>query len=365
MVTKQGQSFKIGPYTFVTGKCDKARSYLKKDLKEMHNILNLSFSSSDTNPTLCARIEKHLLSGAPPVQVQVQAPAAVQTVAQAVYVLGEKGLRVNGIWYSLDDCQQFSKSKLLAAELKRAAEFLGVSSKGTKKSICEALKKKHQALAGVPGVPTPLVIQQQAVAVTKISYDGVPISLENCHDVDIHVLKAIAKRLHTAISNDKTILCKRIASKYKGEVIHLSSTDISKKTTTTKKKAVAPPLSPSQQLTAKDFVYDAESDSITFGKHTFRFGKCGVARFYKKADLQVIAKHLHLTLTSKETIPNICKKIEAKLLPIKQQSLKNVPAPSQKTKTPSPPPVVPSTSPLKKMSDEEIRQAIRKCLNLT
>jgi len=133
-------------------------------------------------------------------------------------------------------------------------------------------------------------------------------------------------------------------------------------------------------------VYDAESDAVVIKGHTFYFGKCDKNRAYKIAHLHEMATALSIPFTKKETGKSLCHKIEKVVKPLKQKSkspspvVVATPPPSPPKSKPTSPAVASASavksattaaaapllpSPLKAMTADEIRQLVRKCLNLS
>jgi len=231
-------TFKIGEHTFTVGKCEKARSYLKKHLHEMLDALHISYTAKEVNTTLCQRLEAFLLGGAPATTAgTASAPALssspLPTPSPNAPYLSKKGLHFRGKVFSLDNCDAFSKLKITKDDLKQVASVLHVPSSGTKKSICEALKKKLSlgstpSASASPVVPKPVPAGKKITTppsiASRIMVDDKVISLTDLAKLELSVLKHIAKQIKTSISNDKDTLVLRIRKKYKGENVKISST---------------------------------------------------------------------------------------------------------------------------------------------
>jgi hypothetical protein len=407
-------TYVIGSKTYLFGKC---KTYLKKDLRDILTILGVSYKTKDTNAILCELIEASLkikFSKAAQAVQMAQAAQAIQAeasasssssssptpvvVPQALAVLLPNKLVYKGKTYDMKDCKKAFRD-VKKEDLQHIGQILGItySAKATKEKMCDELRKaSHKAVQQVvqmqippplaspppppppplpPAAPTP---SSSSSPKSKIHVDGAPISLKDCASFDLPLLKALAKAVGTTYSKDKAVVCQRIQKKYKGAPLSLYSKDFTTSTKTTKKaptpKAPTPKAPTPKQLTPKQLtaleglVYDTDTDSVVVAGHTFYMGRCEKYRAYKIADLQAMATALAIPFKGKkETGKTLCHKIEQLLLTLKPEKTKS-PTPT-KTPTPSPPKTPAAAallpSPVKAMTAEEIREAVRKCLNLS
>ena len=279
-------------------------------MQHILDLLKVKYLKSDTNSVLCAKIEDHIRrhhqGGAAPAAPAAPAPAA--PAAQQTR-LTTQGLFFKGKLYPLGDCAAFAKNRgVTKKDLETLCARFGVSSKGTKETICSALRAKSRQSGGAAAAPAaaPVVIPAAAVAAV---------------------------------------------------------------------------MQQQQQL-----VYDAASDSVKVGAHQFTLGKCDTTRFYKKDDLKAMAKKLKIPVASKDTNKVICDKIHAVLKVVKQKAVgagaaaarvsphrkppSPAAAPAAASPRRSPPPAAAAAAAgaaagaLQRMSIEEIRASIRRCLNL-
>ena len=307
-------TYKIGSHTFETGKCSKTRSHKKADMQHILDLLKVKYLKSDTNSVLCAKIEEHIRrhhqGGAAPAPAApapaAPAPAAPAPAAPAAQQtrLTTQGLFFKGKLYPLGDCAAFAKNRgVTKKDLETLCARFGVSSKGTKETICSALRAKSRQSGGAAPVAPAAAAPAAPVVVPA-----------------------------------------------------------------------APVVVPAVMQQQQQLVYDAATDSIKVGAHRFTMGKCDAARFYKKDDLKAMAKKLKIPVASKDTNKVICDKIHAVLKVVKQKataaSPRRSPAPpaaaASPRRSPAPPAAAAPAAPgdLQRMSIEEIRASIRRCLNL-
>ena len=406
-------TYVIGAKTYLFGKC---KNYLKKDLRDILTDLGVSYKSKDTNPILCELIEASLkvkFSKAAQAVQMAQAAQAIQAVVaasaapptsssfptpvvapQALAVLLPNKLMYKGKTYDMKDCKKAFRD-VKKEDLQKIGQILGIpfSAKATKEKMCDDLRKaSHKGVQQVvqmqmqmappppPPPPPPSAPPSAPPAAptpsspkSKIHVDGAPISLKDCASFDLPLLKALAKAVGTTYSKDKAVVCQRIQKKYKGEPLSLYSKDFTSTKKTTKKaptpKAPTPKApTPKQSTALEGLVYDTDTDSVVVAGHTFYMGRCEKYRAYKIADLQAMATALAIPFKGKkETGKTLCHKIEQLLLTLKPEKAKS-PTPA-KTPVPSPPKTPAAAallpSPVKAMTAEEIREAVRKCLNLS
>lgn len=377
-------TFVIGTHTYIIGKC---KNFLKKDLQAILKTLGVTFRAKDTNAVLCELIDAFLKASSTP-KPPTGALAPVETVA----VLEPGVLVYKKKRFSLSDCKTAFRD-VKKDELQQILTLLSIpfTAKATKENLCATLRKASQQTTG-QAAPVP------ALPKSNIFLDGVPISLDKCASFDEPLLRALAKAVGTTYSKDKTVLCNRIQKKYTGSIIKLYAEDFAstKKTKTKKQKEPTPkeptpkaptpkeptPKAPTpKEPTPKaptpkepDVVFDADGESVQIAGHTFYFGKCDKNRAYKLSALREMATTLGIVYKVKDTGKSLCHKIEAAVKALKKAGTPpsakppTPPGPSPLTKAPTPPkspsaaPLFPS--PLKAMTAEEIREAVRKCLNL-
>jgi hypothetical protein len=347
----------------------------------------------------------------------VAAASATASATPVVMTQGTTKLERNKLWYKkkwydMTDCKKAFRD-IKKEELLKIGTVLGIafSAKATKEKLCDELRKASHKVSQqvvvqqvapvvpiVPVVQVPVVLQvpvEKQKQKSNIFVDGASISLEKCASFDEPLLKALVKAVGTSFLKDKAAVCKRIQNKYKGATIHLYTKDFKttskattpKKTKATTPKATTPKATTPKELDAlKGLVYDAESDAVVIKGHTFYFGKCDKNRAYKVAHLHEMATALSIPFTKKETGKSLCHKIEKVVKTVKQKSKSPSPV-VPTTPPPSPPKSKPTTpavaasgvvasatttaaapllpSPLKAMTADEIRQLVRKCLNLS
>lgn len=412
-------TFLVGKHTYLVGKC---KNYLKKDLHDILKVLKVSYKSKDTNAVLCHHIDAYLKEfavGAAATatvvadavasavataqqqkQQQVQQVTAASVMAQTATKLERNKLWYKKKWYDMTDCKKAFRD-IKKEELLKIGTVLGIafSAKATKEKLCDELRKashkvSQQVIAQqvqapvVPVVQVPVVPVVPAVSVEKqkqksnIFVNGASISLEKCASFSEPMLKALAKAVGTSFLKDKAAVCKRIQNKYKGATIHLYTKDFK----TTPKATTPKATTPKQDAVLKGLVYDAESDAVVIKGHTFYFGKCDKNRAYKIAHLHEMATALSIPFTKKETGKTLCHKIEKVVKTVKQKSKSPSPIvlPTPSHSPPKSKPTTPAAaasgvvasvttaaaapllpSPLKAMTADEIRQLVRKCLNLS
>ena len=388
-------TYVIGSNTYLFGKC---KNYLKKDLRDILTILGVSYKTKDTNSILCELIEASLkvkFSKTAQAVQMAQAAQAIQAVAaasssapssptpvvvpQALAVLLPNKLVYKGKTYDMKDCKKAFRD-VKKEDLLTIGQILGItySAKATKEKMCDELRKashkgvqqevQMQMAPPPPPPPAAPAPSSSSSPKSKIHVDGAPISLKDCASFDLPLLKALAKAVGTTYSKDKAVVCQRIQKKYEGAPLSLYSKDFITSTKTTKKAKTPKAPTPKQSTALEGLVYDVDTDSVVVAGHTFYMGRCEKYRAYKIADLQAMATALAIPFKGKkETGKTLCHKIEQLLLTLKPEKAKS-PTPA-KTPTPSPPKTPAAAallpSPVKAMTAEEIREAVRKCLNLS
>jgi hypothetical protein len=234
------RTYKIGPHTFEIGKCSNARSHKKADMQHILDLLGVKYLKSDKNGVLCTKIEDHIrhhykAPAAPAVQAPaVQAPAAPAAQAQQTRLTAQ-GLFFKGKLYPLTNCAVFAKNRAVSKkDLEKLCTKFGVSPKGTKETICAALRAKSlqsavavpvaiAAAAAPPAVVVPAAVavvaqQQQLVydrATNSVKIGAHRFTLGKCDAARFYKkddLKAMAKKLKIPVASKDTnkVICDKI-----------------------------------------------------------------------------------------------------------------------------------------------------------
>jgi hypothetical protein len=336
-LTKEGLRYDGKLYPF--GDCTKFATRLKTEhIQRISKHFHLP--PKLTKNQLCTRL-KNMTTGQ---QTTIASSVAPVSTTDNTITLTKNGLMYHGTLYSLDNCAQFAKAKITKKDLAIVCEKLGCNPKLTKEKICQALREKlEKSSSAPPPHQQQQKAQQQAQQITvtngqftfkKKTY--IVASLNKEKVVDLRLIATALEIPHRGVL--KAVLVKNITSRLK------SSTPSS-------------PVHTSQ----KQLVYDAVSDSVKIGTHRFFFGKCNVARTYAKKDVLEMARHVGVTVKPKDTVKIVCERIQEKVKHLKPT------APTPKAPTPkAPTPKAPTPkAPLQKMTDDEIREAIKKCLHLS
>jgi hypothetical protein len=199
-------------------------------MQHILDLLGVKYLKSDKNGVLCTKIEDHIRHHYKAPAPAAQAPAAQAPAAPAAQQtrLTAQGLFFKGKLYPLTNCAVFAKNRAVSKkDLEKLCTKFGVSPKGTKETICAALRAK--SLQSAAAVPVAIAAAAAQVAVAQqvqqqLAYDAATNSvkigahrftLDKCDATRFYKkddLKAMAKKLKIPMASKDTnkVICDKI-----------------------------------------------------------------------------------------------------------------------------------------------------------